>query len=85
VRSDRDSIADVNPLAIPELAKSWDKIDEEAKLYIQRAFGNAQNLYERVFLLAKLAERLQEQVNKLQDELCRKNETDTVISQDSRA
>jgi hypothetical protein len=81
VRSDKDSIANMNPLAIPELAKIWDKIDEEAKRYIQRAFGNAQGLYERVLLLAKLAEQLQQQINRLQDELCKKNETDTVMPQ----
>lgn len=47
---------------LPELAESWDRLDEMAKRYIRRTSANARSLYEQVNALAALAERLQEQV-----------------------
>jgi hypothetical protein len=79
VRSDADLISDAKPEMIPELGKSWGVLDDDAKRYIQRAFGNAQALHERVLLLARLAEQLQQQVNALQNERRRRDEADTAI------
>jgi hypothetical protein len=77
-RSDADLINNVKPELIPELSKSWGLMDEEAKRYIQRAFGNAQALHERVVLLSRLAEQLQQQVNALLEER-RQDESETPL------
>jgi hypothetical protein len=47
---------------LPELADSWDRIDEQGKRFIARTVASAQALYETVQLLAALAEQLQQQL-----------------------
>jgi hypothetical protein len=51
-----------DPKAIPELAGSWDLIDDLGREFIQRLIGAANSMHEQVSILAGLAERLQEQV-----------------------
>ena len=48
---------------LPELAGSWDRIDEPGRRFIARAIASAQALYEKVQILAALAERLQQQIH----------------------
>jgi hypothetical protein len=76
VHSDEQLISESKPERIPELAKCWGALDETAHRYIQRAFGNAQALHERVQLLARLAEQLQQQVDTLQEEKSRQQEVE---------
>lgn len=52
----------VDPEQIPELAGSWEKLDETAKQFIKRLIGNSRASHETVNALAALAERVQEQV-----------------------
>lgn len=54
-------VAAADPERIPELAGSWDRMDDEAKQFIQRMIGNARASHENVNALAALAERLQQQ------------------------
>jgi hypothetical protein len=55
-------IRQAQPASIPELAKSWDRLDPDSKSYIQRLIGNVNALYEKVLALARLAECLQQQI-----------------------
>jgi hypothetical protein len=57
-----DLIAATDPKLIPELAGSWDRMDEEAKQFIRRIIGNSHSAHEKLNALAALAERLQQQV-----------------------
>jgi hypothetical protein len=66
---DHDLLEQAQPADIPELAGSWDRLDEEARKYVKRLHGNVNGLYERVAILARLAECLQQQVNALQERL----------------
>jgi hypothetical protein len=50
------------PASIPELAKSWDRLDPDAKGYIQQLIGNLNALYEKILVLARLAECLQQKI-----------------------
>jgi len=50
------------PELIPELAGSWDRMDDEAKQFIRRIIANARSSHENANALAALAERLQQQV-----------------------
>ncbi len=78
LKSDADQINNVKPELIPELSKSWGFLAEEARRYIQRTFGTAQALNERVLLLSRLAEQLQQQVNVLMEER-RKDEPEKTL------
>jgi hypothetical protein len=51
-----------DPKQIPELAGSWDRMDDEAKEFIKRLIGNSHSLHEKVDVIATLAERLQQRV-----------------------
>jgi hypothetical protein len=53
--------APVEPERIPELAGSWDRMDDTAKEYIRRLLAAAGAAHEQVAVLAALAERLQDQ------------------------
>lgn len=55
-------VANADPQTIPQLAGSWDRMDDGAKAYICRILGNSDELYEQVNALAVLAERLQQQI-----------------------
>lgn len=55
------SSAGVDLQTIPELAGSWDRLDDEAKQFIQRTIGTSRALHEHVNTLAVLAEQLQQQ------------------------
>lgn len=55
------AIAAADPTTIPELAGSWDRMDEEAKQFIQRMIGNSHSLHEKLNAIAALAEQLQQQ------------------------
>jgi hypothetical protein len=54
--------ASIDPKQIPELAGSWDRMDDQAKEFIRRTIGNSRSLLERLNGLAALAEELQQQV-----------------------
>ena len=47
------------PSAIPELADSWEKLDDAAKQFVQRLLDSARALHDNVNVLAALAEQLQ--------------------------
>lgn len=51
----------VEPERIPELAGSWDRMDDAAKDYVRRLLAAAGAAHEQVATLAALADRLQEQ------------------------
>jgi hypothetical protein len=51
-----------------ELARVWDKLDDRERAAIQRVLANFIGLSERVSILARLAERLQQRVNELEAE-----------------
>lgn len=51
--------ASADPEALPELAGSWGRMDDEAKGYVRRLLGDARALAERVHAVAALAEQLQ--------------------------
>jgi hypothetical protein len=51
------------PAALAEFSGCWGQLGEDARKYIKRLFGNANALYERVKILARLAECLQQQLN----------------------
>jgi hypothetical protein len=55
-----------NPSSVPELARSWDRMDRETQNYIKRLVGNGQALHEKLLMLAQLAEQLQQQVMELE-------------------
>jgi hypothetical protein len=48
-----------HPERIPELAGSWDRMDETARQFVTRLIGNAHALNETVHALAALAEQIQ--------------------------
>lgn len=54
--------AETDPESIPELAGSWDRLDDEAKQYIRRIIGSAHASQQQVNALAALAEQVQQQV-----------------------
>jgi hypothetical protein len=51
-----------------ELAGSWPELAPAVKEYVGRITGNVHALYERVLILARLAERLQQQVAEAQSQ-----------------
>ena len=53
--------AAADPKAIPELATSWNMIDDDAREFIRRLIGLSHSMHEQVHILAVLAERLQMQ------------------------
>jgi hypothetical protein len=55
------TVATTDPKLIPELAASWERMDDEAKQFIRRMIGNAHSLHEKANALAALAEQLQQQ------------------------
>jgi hypothetical protein len=56
------TVATTDPKLVPELASSWERMDDEAKQFIRRMIGNAHSLHEKANALAALAEQLQQQV-----------------------
>lgn len=62
-------IEQTQPVTLPELAGCWDRLDPIAQAYVRRVLGNADALYERVQILARLAERLQQKVLELEDQV----------------
>lgn len=51
-----------DPQQIPELAGSWDRLDDGAKQFIARMLASAHSSHEKVNALAALAEQVQQQV-----------------------
>jgi hypothetical protein len=51
--------APVAPESIPELAGSWERLDDEAKRFVRRLLDTARALHENGSVLAALAEQLQ--------------------------
>jgi hypothetical protein len=51
------------PATLPELSGCWGELGEGARNYIKRLIGNVNALYERVQILARLAESLQQRLN----------------------
>jgi hypothetical protein len=64
----------INPETHPSLVDSWPLMDEKARQFIRQSMINSQGYYERMRILAKLAERLQCQVINLE------NRMNTVVS-----
>ena len=62
-----------NPAALPEFANCWEALGQEAQKYIKRIMGNANALYERVRILATLAEQLQQRVAELEKQLAERD------------
>lgn len=56
-------VADADPQTVPQLAGSWDQMDDAARVYLRRVLGNYDALYEQVRALAALAEALQQQID----------------------
>lgn len=54
-------MAAIDPKSIPELAGSWDRMDDEAREFIKRIIGNNRTLQEKSNAIAALAEQLQQQ------------------------
>jgi hypothetical protein len=52
----------VRPESHPALADSWASMSPRAREFVRQAMVNAQGYYERMHVLVRLAERLQEQV-----------------------
>jgi hypothetical protein len=50
----------------PAFAGCWDNLGQDAQKTIKRLIGNADALYERVHILARLVESLQQHINELQ-------------------
>lgn len=57
-------VAASEPENLPELAASWERLDDAAKACVRRLFGNVDTLHEKVRALAALAERLQQQLER---------------------
>jgi hypothetical protein len=55
-------------MTFPELAASWDRLTAEEQAFIQRCVASANGLYETVKILARLAERLQQQIVALESQ-----------------
>ncbi|MCI0459148.1 MAG: hypothetical protein L0Z62_19500 [Gemmataceae bacterium] len=53
-------IQQAEPANLAEFSPSWDQLDPQVQKYIKRLFGNVNALYEKVLILARLAERLQQ-------------------------
>jgi hypothetical protein len=53
----------------PQLAQSWSKLDSNAQAFVRRRLANADAYYERVLILARLTERLQQKVTELEKRL----------------
>lgn len=51
--------APAEPESIPELAGSWDRLDDEAKRFVRRLLDTARSLHDNKSELAALAEQLQ--------------------------
>jgi hypothetical protein len=63
ISSDELSLIDsVHPESHPSLAESWPKMNEEAREFIRRTMVNSQSYYEKTQILARLVEKLQQQV-----------------------
>jgi hypothetical protein len=82
--NDAALIDQANPEKVPELAKSWGLLDEDAKRYIRRVFGNAQALQEHVLILARLTEQLQHATSSV-DEHSRQGDTNGTLTKTPHA
>lgn len=49
-----------------EVAESWSELPIQVREYVRRITGNAKALHERVLILARLAEQLQQRVSELE-------------------
>ena len=61
-------IATTDPKSLPELAGSWDRMDDEAKQFVVRILSGSHLLHEKASALAALAEQLQQQL--VEAEMC---------------
>lgn len=59
VHDETELVVTADPQHIPELAGSWDRLDDGAKQFIRRIIGNARSAGEKLDALAVLTERLQ--------------------------
>ncbi len=67
VSSDDLKINDeIRPESHPALTDSWESMTPRAKAFVRQSMVNAQGYYERMRVLALLAERLQEQIIELE-------------------
>jgi hypothetical protein len=62
-------IKQAQPASLPEFANSWPHLERTAQDYVQRIMGNANALHERVLILARLTERLQQRIVELEERL----------------
>lgn len=51
-----------DPGTLPELARSWDRMDDDARRFVARLIDTARTSHDHVAALAALAEQLQQQV-----------------------
>ena len=56
----------IRPESHPALTDSWASMTPRAREFVRQAMVNAQGYYERMQVFARLAERLQEQINELE-------------------
>lgn len=56
------SSMEVQPKSLPELVQVWDQLDASAQHYVEELIGTTNALYERVLILSRLAERLQQRI-----------------------
>ena len=66
LKSGEQFIKESAPEKILELGKNWDLLDPEAQRYIRRIFGNVDELFLHVQILARLAERQEKQIAELE-------------------
>jgi hypothetical protein len=66
-QDDVERFQQLYPAADPLLAKSWSYLDPKAQKQIQMRLANADSYYERVLILARLAERLQQRILELEN------------------
>jgi hypothetical protein len=52
---------------LPEFAGCWDSLGRDAQDYVKRLTGNVNALYEKVRILARLAESLQRRINEREE------------------
>jgi hypothetical protein len=55
----RATEAEMRPESVPD----WDRLDDEGRRFVARAIANGHSLYERVRILAALADQLQQQLH----------------------
>jgi hypothetical protein len=65
-QDDVERFRQLHPGTNPILAKSWPHLEPKAQKHVQMRLANADSYYERVLILARLAERLQQRIVELE-------------------